>query len=110
MSAGALAGDPAAFAGLQGNVAVEGCGEFQCDRRAATLNAAQEACVHFGRLLGEHAGPGDFVYFDPPYQPLSPVDFVPTVAVTPVVSNSVTMRVRLELGNVNSPVPPPKFA
>jgi DNA adenine methylase len=40
--------------------------------RAASrvLRSAELACVGFERLL-ERAKPGDFIYFDPPYEPLS---------------------------------------
>jgi DNA adenine methylase len=35
------------------------------------LRAAQLECASFEALL-EHAKPGDFIYFDPPYEPTSP--------------------------------------
>lgn len=35
------------------------------------LQAAELRCASFESLL-EHAKPGDFIYFDPPYEPISP--------------------------------------
>jgi DNA adenine methylase len=35
------------------------------------LQAAELQCASFESLL-EHAKPGDFIYFDPPYEPVSP--------------------------------------
>ncbi len=37
----------------------------------AALQRAEVACRPFEAVL-DHAAPGDFVYFDPPYEPLSP--------------------------------------
>jgi len=38
---------------------------------SGALRAAELQCASFEALL-EHAKPGDFVYFDPPYEPVSP--------------------------------------